>query len=224
MSEQDPTTPDDSRLEAPQSLKDDLGQLFAADASIPPEIDRAVLAGATRHFTRARRLRMVLRFSPVLAAAACVMLLVTTWSASSIERDVGRFLDYEDPRDRTAVRGDSPEALAELEAPPHWIASALAEPGVADALAEMDMNEPRLLSAMTHEWIILTAGRWSLAAGLTEEQALPLRRIIERDHEAVELVVDALVRHLPGADEHDREAIRQALAKRRAKDVFGITK
>ena len=72
---------EDSQLEVPQGLKQDLARLFAVTVPIPPQVDESVRAAARTHFAAKRRMRSVVRWFST-AAAAAALLLVVIWAGT----------------------------------------------------------------------------------------------------------------------------------------------
>jgi hypothetical protein len=64
----------------PQRLIDDLQALGTA-GDVPHRLDAAILAAATAHFVRQRRRTLILRLTPIAAAAAAVFVLAVVWPA-----------------------------------------------------------------------------------------------------------------------------------------------
>jgi len=76
MSQPDPRFPTESEPEAPQALKDGLAALFAPGPRVPRHRDEAVLAEARRRLGRGGRLRRVVRWGAVAAAAAVALFAI----------------------------------------------------------------------------------------------------------------------------------------------------
>jgi hypothetical protein len=84
----------DVELETPGTLAEDLAVIGAPDLPVPPEVDRAILVAARRHFalgrrTQRRQPRPLLRWAPVgviVAAAALLLSLLLPSLQSSRER------------------------------------------------------------------------------------------------------------------------------------------
>ena len=76
MPDTDGQNADTTQPEAPQRLSDDLADLYGTPFPVPPQLDRAIAAGARARFARARRSRMVLRLVEVTAAAAALLLVL----------------------------------------------------------------------------------------------------------------------------------------------------
>lgn len=68
-------SPESSEPTLPQALTDDLAALYWPDLPVPPELDEAVLTAARARFARYRRRRLILRWAPLAAAAAALILL-----------------------------------------------------------------------------------------------------------------------------------------------------
>ena len=67
---------DNLELRISADLRADLNTLFEPRKSVPPEIDRAVLDRAHRHFVRPHRRHPVLRWVASAAAVAAVIILI----------------------------------------------------------------------------------------------------------------------------------------------------
>ena len=65
---------DESRLNLPEKLREDIKDLYQSSSPIPPEMDRAILDRAHQHFTRTkqRRIRRIIPWK--IAAAAAVII------------------------------------------------------------------------------------------------------------------------------------------------------
>jgi len=81
MIRQTPHSEDDSQLDVPKALKDDLALLYGSGVPVPPQLDEAILGLARQHMARRRRSWMVLRRVGLVgtAAAAAVGLAVLVW-------------------------------------------------------------------------------------------------------------------------------------------------
>ena len=76
---------DESQLRMPERLAEDLKRLYAADVSVPPQVDRAIMDRANKHFVRRGR-RLAVRWVGSAAAVAAVIILVFALNTSD-ERD-----------------------------------------------------------------------------------------------------------------------------------------
>ena len=88
MSNKDTPQPGDSQLFALQRLTEAIRGLHRADFPIPSETDDAVRAMARRHFGAGKRVRSVVGWLSVAAAAAAV-LLVAFWGTFSLRHPRG---------------------------------------------------------------------------------------------------------------------------------------
>lgn len=161
----------------------------------------------------------------LLAAAACIALLVVSWPQPSSDADIAAFMDRAYGI-TSPVRGDGEEApTAEAPQQPAWLTATLADPGVQRALVTHAETGPIILLELDQGWLRIDPdGRLALAGGVDE--AAPARRdrladLIQEDRAACEAVVEALVRHLPGATPKDRAGLAQALNRWRVEYVFG---
>jgi hypothetical protein len=62
-------------LKVSDRLKSDLGSLFKAEHSVPPEIDRAILDKASKRFVRPKKRIRVFRWAGSVAAAAAIIIV-----------------------------------------------------------------------------------------------------------------------------------------------------
>ncbi len=201
-----------------------LSEIIARESHRPPA---AVGQPARRPFRR------VYAAAGVLAAAACVALLVIPWPEQppSFEGPVAAF--FKQAREGTAaVRGEPDAAPAEpgrpgaqaQQAPPAWIDAARTASGVPEALTTLDVTRGSLLRELGAGTLRLDPdGRLALADSVNPGSKLGqrLRKMIEDDRAACRTIVDALVRHVPGATAEDRASLEQALNQWRAEQVFG---
>jgi len=180
---------------------------------------------ATAAAERKRPLVRIYAGGGLLAAAASIALLVVSWPQPSFDAEVAAFM-YQAYEITSPVRGDGEEAPA-AEAPQQtaWVTAALADPGVQDALATHDWTEGLILHELRQGRLRIDPdGRLALADGVGE--TTPARRdrvlrFIQEDRAACETIIDALVRHVPGATPKDRARLERAFNRRRAKRVFG---
>lgn len=77
MNEQERQPADESQIDAPQALREDLAALFARGPEVPAEIDEAIRAMAGRRLDGKSRRRVLRWLWP--AAAAAAVLLVLLW-------------------------------------------------------------------------------------------------------------------------------------------------
>ncbi len=189
-----------------------------------------------------RVLRMPVR-SPVrwgggaLALAASIALAFVLWPQAeqpSLEDQIAVLWRYgfaED--DNGASRGAESTGVApplaggvepEVDAMPEWVAGVRADPDVRSALEALSDNEVEILSASRAGEITLDP---DTGLNLSPDFDAPTARTegllnwIERDRQTIDQVVEALLRHLPDASQSDRAAVRQAVNRRRATQVFG---
>ena len=175
--------------------------------------------------------RPVYAAAGLLAAAACIALLVIPWSgpAPTFDAEVGAFGIWA-YQPSSVLRGEGDEAAGgrsgqqTRHSPPAWIEPVLAEPGVRKALNVHETKDGMILFELGEGRLRLDAeGRLVLANGV--DQASPCgRRLlgwIEDDRAACETIVEALVRHVPGAKPEDRPRLAEALNRYRAEHVFG---
>jgi hypothetical protein len=69
---------DDAQGGASKQLRADLRALFEPGGTVPPEVDRAILAQARRRLARPRRLVIRLRWAAGITAAAAVIMVGAT--------------------------------------------------------------------------------------------------------------------------------------------------
>ena len=72
----------------PDKLSEDLNTLFKSDASVPPEVDRAIMDRAAQHLIRRRQKSRVLRWLSSAAAAAAIAVAiigVTMWPTDDLK-------------------------------------------------------------------------------------------------------------------------------------------
>jgi len=67
---------DDTQLEVPQGLKQDLARLFHVSVPVPSQVDESIRAAARTHFAAKKRVRSVVRWLSTAAAAAAVLLVI----------------------------------------------------------------------------------------------------------------------------------------------------
>jgi len=75
---------DESRLNLPEKLREDIKGLYQSSSTIPPEIDRAILDRAHQHFSRTkqRRIRWIAPWK--IAAAAAVIIFAFSLSLNKL--------------------------------------------------------------------------------------------------------------------------------------------
>ena len=76
MAEAFDNLPDESQLQAPKALRDDLAALYGGAVPVPPAVDAAVVATGRRIQAIRRRTRSALRWAGVAAAAAAAIFLL----------------------------------------------------------------------------------------------------------------------------------------------------
>ena len=128
-----------------------------------------------------------------------------------------------DTAGEAAGSGPQTGPLAEPAAPQAWLKAAQAEEAVQKALATDDTERMILVYLGRGRLHIDPQGRITLADGVTEAQArrLGLDELLKKDQAACRTIIDALIRHAPGATRKDRPHLSQALNRWRAKHVFG---
>lgn len=75
---------DESRLKLPEKLREDIKGLYQSSATVPPEMDRAILDRAHQHFARPkqRRIRWIRPWK--IAAAAAVIIFAFSLSLNKL--------------------------------------------------------------------------------------------------------------------------------------------
>ena len=186
--------------------------------------------------TRARDVQpAVLRLSSAmrwgggaLALAASVALVFVLWPSANggpFDAQVAAFANYA-YRSGLETRGDgTPSNQPLAEAPEEWITEMLGTKQAHDALGDRFISDGLILGELRSGGLVLDAdGLPAVAPNIDVGTARgqDLADLIEEDRDATERMVDALVRALPEASEKDRTALRRALNRWRAKNVFGI--
>ena len=186
-----------------------------------------------------RTLRRVYAAGGLLAAAACLALIFVGWPQPSFDAEVAAFFEQAgglvSPVRGEAETGRSGGHAGQLpeedgrsgQQTRHlpWITTVLNEPAAQDALAVHAETERTNLYELSRGHLLIDAdGRLAIADGVHEDdvQGLGLTKLVEDDHAACQAIVDALVRHLPDAPERHRPALRRALDRWRAENVFGV--
>jgi hypothetical protein len=78
-------------LNVSDRLKSDLGSLFEAKQSVPPEVDRTILDKASKRFAKPkRRIRVFRWIGPVAAAAAIIIVACVFLNQSTPQMDIDR--------------------------------------------------------------------------------------------------------------------------------------
>ena len=190
--------------------------------------------------SRHRGLRRSVYAAAGLLAAACITLVFVSWPQPSFEPVIAEFMDQADEMGDSALRGQAEEpptgdasqtgrsgqqtrrlrGAADAQA---WITAALNDPSVQEALVTHAKTEGIVRLARSEGRLrIAPDGRIALAEGLDEAtvERLGLHGLIEEDRAACETIVEALMRHVPGARPRDRARIAQALNHWRAENVF----
>lgn len=161
----------------------------------------------------------------VLAAAACIALIIFNWPQPSFEPE-GRVFAFAEHAfsSPSTVRGEPGEAPSAGEPqPPAWITAALAEPAVKEAVNVLVGTQPIILLEIHEGRLRIDAdGRVVISDTVDEATAdtRDLTGLIERDQAACEKTIDALIEHLPGATEKDRARLMQSFNRWRAREVF----
>ncbi len=185
------------------------------------ERGRSVVAVGARG--RGRRWQYVA--GPALAAAACVAFLFVGWPQRDLAADVAAFAERAyAPIGVSSMRGGESEATSEGdEADPAWLAGVLTDPVVIDATDTQEDEAGDLLLEIGWNRIRVDRdGRLTISPNVDDPTLrAELAAMIDRDTRATEQIVDVLLRYLPGASEKDRLAVRRAIARSRAKNVFG---
>ncbi len=122
-----------------------------------------------------------------------------------------------------AVRGEATagEAVAE---PPEWIARALADGELRQAIDDLDQLDGQLNLPLSEGDMLFREHRPVLAEQVDPQtrQGQNLVDLLRRYESACDKIVELLIRHLPDASENDRADLRKALDSWRAKEVFGM--
>ena len=193
---------------------------------------------AVKHHGR----RPIYAIGALLATAASVVLLVTTWPTQSLDADVAAFCSaaYEDsaspvrgmaqPRvtqpqvTQPREGGDKGQTPTGSEDKPEWLLAVLSDPVVQEALADQVVKGKYIGIEITRGRLRLDdKGRPVLVEGIdvSETRRKALNKLIEEDQAACKKIVDALIRHHPSATERDRARLRPTLDRWRAKHIFG---
>ncbi len=182
--------------------------------------------GRRRSERPTRRVRPVLFKIGVLAAAASIAVVFIIYPSAndkSFDNQIAVFSRLADAaRSGGATRGDAGEPITgDSPDQPAWVTQALADPQVESPLKELSANVPPIMSGLCNGELALDAeGRVSATPIARDKELLDMPG---RERCAIDTLVDALLRHLPGATESDRPAVRRALLRWRAINDFGQT-
>ncbi len=161
-------------------------------------------------------------------AAACLTLLVLNWQQESTDSGgfygrVARYLDDAGSAARPILRGQNDAPTTTPDVSDGWLQALRDDEQAEQAVSDRVAGEAILLQERDKGRIAIVDGRPTIApdAVLKPAKRQRLTGQLKEDDDVCERIVDALIRHLPDASEHDRADLRRALDRWRATEVFG---